>query len=493
MGVTETMARKVFEGCLDHLNLLDENTDLSILNFVMDEYNLKPEQLGSVKESFLTDTGSAIESVETGLGKTVISLGLLQMLAPELQDKLVIITAPTNTITNFYRDVTNNTNFNVMMSSGKYAEVTSAIKSIEQGHINCLIVLPSAWTLSVEFNLFVFNNRERIKCFIWDECKGDEDFGFNHFIEAGHNADFVYPLNATVTGKGIGLLYKMLYVCSATELTERQFKRKYGHYTMTKEGNKIYHIHWDDIKREYGSYLVNFNREDVGAKTTYSKVQFHTCEVSSYQESIMEKTVARNILYAPVDVTGKVNPSISPMVIPSIANLVQIVAKYPSDDNILIYCRNIEPANSLFNLLSGMGYKVFRIDGNTTTLPELKNEAETNYNSAKGAIMITSIEEGSNLNSTKHVVIFQNPSDVMQYIARAARGFEAKDLTLDWIYYPKYEKESFIKNIESAIDVSIGAERHVEVLHIMMNEAKKMYPEDERLQIFENNIIKYNL
>lgn len=487
------MDTPVSEQCLDHLNLLTKDTDISILNLLIDNYDLEPEQLASVRDSFLTDTGSAIEQVEMGLGKTLISIGLLQMLAPILQNKVAIVTAPMNTITNFYDDVKNNTSFSVMVSSGKQEEVAEAIRCIKQGTINCLIVSPSAWGKSLEFNLFVFNNRDKIKCLVWDECKGVEDFGFNHFIELGHHTDFVYPLNATITGNGIELIHKMLYVCSAINMTERQFKREYGHYTMTKEGNKLYNIHWDDIKSKFGQYFVNFNREDVGAKTVYTKAQFHTCDVNTYQENILSKVSSRSVLYAPVDETGAIVDTLSPMIVPSIAKIVQIVAGYNSMENTLIYCRNVEPANALYNLLSSMGYKVYRIDGHTTNSPELKREAEENYNASKGAIMITSISEGSNLNSTKHVVIFQNPNDVMQYIARAARGFSEKEITLDWIYYPNLEKESLMKNIRSAIDVSIGADRNVEILHIMMAEAKRMYPTDERIQIFENDIMKYNL
>lgn len=485
------MARKVFEGCLDHLNLIDENTDLSILNLVVDNYDLEPNQLRSVKESFLTDSFSAIESIEMGLGKTVISLGLLQMIAPLLQNKLAIITAPTNTITNFYDDVKNNTSFAVTMSSGKAEEINEAIRQIEQGYVNCLIVTPSAWTLSQDFNLFVFNNIDKIECLIWDECKGDSDFGFNHFIEAGHYIDFVYPLNATITGKGIELIHKMLYVCSATDLTERLFKRNYGYYTTTKEGNSVYHISWDKLKADFGQYFVNFNREDVGAETTYKKAEFHRCDISAYQERILESSSSRSVLYAPVDATGKPDSTISPMSIPSIAKLVQVIASYPSTDNTLIYCRNVEPSNVLYNLLTMMGYKVFRIDGHTTGTPELKKESEVNFNNSKGAVMITSISEGSNLNSASHVIIFQTPSEVLQYIARAARGFKEKELTLDWIYYPKLERESLMKNIESAINVCIGSDRDSKLLDIMMNEAKSVYPEDERLNIFQNSIDKY--
>ena len=50
-----------------------------------------------------------------------------------------------------------------------------------------------------------------------------------------------------------------------------------------------------------------------------------------------------------------------------------------------------------------------------------------------------------------------------------------------------------MKNIENAINVSIGAERSVELLEIMLRETMEMYPDDDRLPIFTKNILDFNL
>ena len=485
-------AERDFPDQLSHLNYLNEDTDMEILNELLDNYNLTPEQLDAVKYSFLTPTASAIESIEMGLGKTIISLGLLQMISTSLDDKVAIVVAPTNTIENFYRDIVNNTRLRTMTSTGQYADVIKAIDSIERNLIDCLVVTPSAWTLSEEFNLFIFNNPDKIICYIWDECKGDTDKGFNHFIEAGHRTPFVYPLNATITGQGVSNIYKMLYVCSALDMTEREFIRKYGDYTMTRDNNRIYNIDWGLIKKDYGDYFINLNREDVGADTVYSRVMFHRCSVTTEQREFLKESTSREVLYAPVDSKGN-QLNIPPTSVPAIAKLIQTVMGYGPEDNTLIYCRNIVPANTLYNLLKGLGYKVFRIDGHTTPTSELKMKSEEEYNKSKGAIMITSISEGSNLNSTDHVIIYQNPSEVIQYVARAVRGFKSKEITLDWIYYPELEMESFMKNIENAINVSVGSNRRIELLEIMLKEVYEVYPNEERLGIFANKILEYNL
>lgn len=485
--------RKDYSGELTHLNLLKEDTDMSILNSLVYEYDLTDEQLKSVKESFLTPTCSAIESVEMGLGKTIISLGLLQMITPALEkDKVAVVVAPTNTIENFREDIEKNTSLRVKTSTGQQKDIQESIQAIESNQINCLIVTPSAWTLSEEFNFYIFNNPDRLLCYIWDECKGDKDKGFNHFIEAGHRTEFVFPLNATITGQGVTNIYKMLYVCSAIDMTEREFRRKYGHFTSTREGNKIYNIDWNLIKKDYGEYFINMNRDDVGAETIYTNVRFHRCNTTVRQDEILEKTSSREVLYAPVDEKGN-DLNIPITSIPAVSNIIKTVMGFSPEENTLIFCRNVTPANLLYETFSNLGYKVFRIDGHTTTTSELKMASERKYNNTKGAIMITSISEGSNLNSTDHVVVYQNPSDVIQYVARAARGFVSKEITLDWIYYPALEMESFMKNIETAINVSIGAERYVELLHIMMEEAYSINPNEERLSIFLRTMEHYNL
>ena len=84
----------------NYLDFIKEDTDISIINEFTNGIDLYPRQLEAVRASILNNSG--IWTVEMGLGKTILTVGVMALLTPLVnKGGFVVISAGTNTIKSF--------------------------------------------------------------------------------------------------------------------------------------------------------------------------------------------------------------------------------------------------------------------------------------------------------------------------------------------------------------------------------------------------------
>ena len=86
--------------------------------------------------------------------------------------------------------------------------------------------------------------------------------------------------------------------------------------------------------------------------------------------------------------------------------------------------------------------------------------------------MITNIIKGTNLQTARRLIIYNNPSDVQQLIYRMVRGFTSKEVEVDWIYYLGYEEASIKKALEKTKNVSDLLDRNLDIIGQLERELK---------------------
>lgn len=461
-----------------YLDVLTEDTDISLVNEFIDNFDLTPEQLKATKESVVRKGG--IWTVEMGLGKTIITLGVTTLLAPILQDSLTIITAPLKTVLSFYDYVRDCTFLKPVYTTGEFSEVASAIKEVERGAANCIVCTDSIWEKSLEFSIFVYNNLDRIKCMIYDECKGtDNNRGYKNFIAFANTVPYAFPANATPFTSNGYTLYSLLRAVKAVpnELTFQKFMSAYG-FKQVVGDVEVKKLDHNLAAKTFANKLINFNRKDIGAEAVYKRFTFHPCEPSSVQTEFlnMKEGKTRNeILYC------QPAPHIMPMQVEAFKALINVIMCSDPMSNRIIFCWHQGAAEMIRKVLQGMGIQVIMMNGYASPTAEDKQFAEDLFNETKGAVMVTSCYDGSNLNSAHHLIVYEQPPEINQYIYRAVRGFKSKEIEVDWIYYPQYEIENLIKAYEQAIQNSESLGRSTDLAENIKQEVKKYSPNDVRI------------
>ena len=460
----------------DYLDYITPETDLSIINDFIDGITLFPNQMKATQESIINK--KAIWTIEMGLGKTIITLGILALLAPKLKGKIVIVSAIPVTVMSFYEHIKERLPLKTVFSTGVKKEVDNAIQAIKSGECNCLVCTHAIWS-SVDFNLFIYNNIDKVQCMVWDEFNGTlNNDALANYTEFSRLVPMVYQANATPIKLKPDVLYLLLRSCSALEdMSMRIFRRKY--YTKMEKGLGADYLVKDNlIVQEFKKYFVNFNRNDVGATTTFKEFKFIHCEVTPYQQKLLDEGHPKSeVLYT---LPNKNTPFHQ---IAAFNELLKEVAYVPEGENKITYCRRQEASIMLVNVFKAMNMPVMKLNGFETSKAQDKKYVEDEFARSRGTNLIMSVDVGANLNSANYVFIYETPSDVAQFIGRAARGYNPKTLSVYWFYYPAYESESLFKAaFECMGNTSQITNRDDTVYQIIKEEILKMYPNDVRIK-----------
>ena len=460
---------------MSYLNYLTPETDVSIINEFVEEMDLYPKQLDATKRSILNEHGG-IWTVEMGLGKSIITVGILTLLYPKIAEGgFAIVCAGSNTIKSFEQYITQNTHLKAFYTTGEADSVQACIKAVESGQADCVICTHSVWTHSLDFNIFMYNNLENIKAMIYDECTGTENNqGYLNFIEIAHATKYTFPANATPLNDGAYSIYSLLYAVNATNLTYRKFKSKYCE-RVDVGGDAVLKVLPSKIKEDFNKYLINFNRRDVNAETHYDTARFIPIELTGLQHETYKSGVEKaKVLY------GISSACPVPVSNPAFLQLLQSVTTAPPTENKIIFCWHQETSEMLTGVFKSMGIATYQMNGFKTPSPEEKDYIEETFNATKGAVLITSSYKGNNLNSANYVYVYETPPDIGQYIARAARGYNEKHLHLFWPYYPELESDALYKAVESCVNNAIVTDRDMTLAYIIFDEILERYPSDPR-------------
>lgn len=477
--------------------------DLSVINACLVEkgnnsIKLTPEQLTLTDDAL--ERRRTIWEVETGLGKTYIVLGMVNSLVPEVfdQNKKIILVAPTNKYLEFTQIIRDSTILSTISSSGQQKDVTKLINNWNS--VQVVVLTPSIWVSSLEFNCFVYNHREDILACIWDEANGVADMGYLNFIELARTVEYSAFLNATPVGSAgeSGYNNDSLRVAYNMMRGIRRFNGRYNtffnKYTLSSgvsnnNGSTIFNIDTDKYNADFGQYILNLNREDLGVAVSFSTVNFHRCGQTEIQkEYIRSGYNIKQVLYSP-ETAGAFE--LIPENVPALKALLDILKRLPEDTNKIVYVDFTKCISTIHDYLRGLGYKVLILDGAHTPNPRDKGIVEDKFNESVGCVVLTNIERAGNLGSASSIIIYDTPADILQYIARAIRGYKAKTVTLDWIYYPEREMDLMMNASERTLNNLKLTGRTHSLTEPLLKELSNMYAEHPKLKVMAETYRQY--
>lgn len=471
---------------------ITDDTDISVLNIGLLNAELTDLQLDKVCQSIKTPKN--ILPVETGLGKTYIQVGIINTLLPlaRLTKKKLLLVVPNNKVIDYTEVVRDNISCNYISSTGVNTDVNKLIKNWD--NVEIIITTPATWA-SIVFATHIYNNRNKFLFLGYDEANGINDAGYLHFLEVARLTDYVSLSNATpisATGsfatnsdKLLLPLYNLLYGIGAVNSTYPKFSSTYiknAGYNYEKKSNNIM-VDTEALKRDFGSIMINANRSDVGVETLFQSINFHQCIPTALQYNALSRGIVKqNVLYCGSPEEGI---PFSPTTISALSKLLQLLMTMNPQDKKIIYVKNTATITGLYTILTTMGYNVLILDGQTTNTEQLKHNVEKRYESFDGGmILLTTLIRGSNFGSASNVIAYDFPADLMQYIARAARGYKQKVLTLDIIYYPEFDKDTLFGSLLQIKTICSTLDRETQVLPAILQELRRVYPDDSRLNSF---------
>lgn len=388
---------------------------------------------------------NVILSAEMGMGKTYIGIALARICRLLYPDKKIILTCPTKVVPNFKSGCNTILGELVLTSNGTQDQVDRFIKNYES--INIFVVTQSFWLNSSETVEFMYNHANDFSLAFYDEADSVDAVGFNIYSEFSRLVPFKVVSNATPVGKTVDLARNLLYTVSATNLTKKQFIRKYVDQTFMNGTLVSEKLKINDIYRDFAEYYINKNRTDIGADVTINTT-FHRLFVNEVQRSWISRGMRADLaLYSPEnksvfdrigDYKGLTAPELNANNIPAVRELLNIIMTN-SQDKMMVYIKNLSTINKLQHIITMLGYDVYIINGETKgNTKEISEE----YNNNPKALILTNIIKGTNLGNTTRIILYGTPSDVMQSLYRSIRGRVAKNVEVDWIYYPEYDYET---------------------------------------------------
>lgn len=425
----------------------------------------------SVGYSFIS--GSCLIGDSVGLGKTVETSALINLLAKNKYDNLgnsqpfryLFLTEKT-IAPQVKVELTRFTGRYVKMLEGSKKKVSKFREENELGYDNG-IVAPHSLINQPEFHAWLNDLKdgdEEFKYFdllIIDESSvlgNTKTQIYKNALKLKKYANRVILLNATPFESNLSFLYGQLNFVDETFMpTLTEFKKTYYKFTMNpsthfKQFTGEYR-NCDEFKRQVRYRYFFLTRKKLGAKIENVHSQIVTIPMSAEQKRLMKESSMHRLVYdtpSAVDPTVEVNEKTTP----KLKLMREIVEKCEIDkgEQVLISVVYKNTQSVLQEFLLGLGYSVEILNGD---VKKERNDIVNRFKQNKTNILITNVQKGLNFGSVKNIIFYgydPNPSKMINMEGRITRSFDIKDKNIYLLATEGKEYDTIMNTVATRYD-----------------------------------------
>lgn len=460
---------------IDFNKIWDENK-MNIVNYMLNGIQLRKEQLETIHNAITAPGMKAIIADEMGLGKTYTCMGLIQIARTLYPDKKIVITAPKNVLKNFEELIKSSIGITPIVVTGQQKDIENLELNFSKHQV--ILCQHSFWINSLNGLVFMYNNLEKFSMAFFDEADFKEADGFNAYLEFMRELPMGFLSNATPIGENSLLIYNLLYGCGAYNDSYRKFRRKYARQNYDNRNKLEETVLVSNILNSFDRYITVKNRESIGIEVKVNINFYRVLPSKEQMHWMMNYEMPKNLaLYSPdtfnmesvpPEKRGPIN--FTPKTMPAAFKMAELLIKNPKKS--IVYVRNTDAIKKTAVIVKNLGKNPYIIDGKHTPKDEDVRRVQDAYNADSNGVMITNIIKGTNLQTARRLIIYNNPSDVQQLIYRMVRGFTSKEVEVDWIYYLGYEEASIKKALEKTKNVSDLLDRNLDIIGQLERELK---------------------
>lgn len=413
---------------------LAENGNLIGFNFVPD----KPYERGALRDeqtigaAFLFFAGSALLGDEVGLGKTVETAALCNLVENvEVQAgrKFSFCFLTENTIVPqiWQKMIKFTGKYCSMLPDALKDHVDEWVRQNENGQVTSLVG-PHSLLNSPAF--IAYCARHPFSVFIIDESSILKNSTTDMYVNTAailksHSRRIM--LNATPLENAVRDFYNQLVLLDNFFMPSvTDFQRDYCKMSMQGGTYRVTGTKNEDIFRGAISlrYLAR-TRKDLGAEYQGNSSKIIVLEPSKLQKEMMRKSSLYQMIFDyPPDVDRHIEFNVDD--VPKMRMVLDLMKNINLDDGkLFIYCRFINCQQKLKELLEANKYSAVIYNGQTK-----KKERESilrAFNEGAYDVMITNVKRGLDLNICNHCILYTidpNPQKMVQAEGRMTRDFD---------------------------------------------------------------------
>ena len=372
---------------------------------------------------------------EMGIGKTFLAMGLIEGILRMDWSKKVIFCGTNDKLSEYYNLFRENLSpeWGIAVTTAGQSDVMQSFKQLDSD-ARILICTHSVWDKGYEFHKQLIPRLDQFQCFILDEggmlLKNSDNYAYRMMVEFVPKMKYRYILNATPIEKDLALLINQCRVLGIPIPSKGRLYAQYGN--IGEDEYKWIFGNLKELSEQLKYHVFNVSRKHVesAGKINYildTKLLRVTKFLSEYMREDNVRSVRFPFLYP---------EAFTPEIYPSLRTLLKVCTEGVSQgDKLLVYVRNVEPKKYMKWYLEQMGLRVGIYDGSHTVTKEQKDYVEEMFNQGQYDVLLTNKIYGLSLKTANHVVMYDLPPNFYQYIYRAIRDLNDKDLKVTPIIY----------------------------------------------------------
>lgn len=409
----------------EQMDLLEELADRGNCEYL--KYAVKGVELDwfqNLVTAFALIVKKCIISLDTGLGKTLVATGLMNIISQGLYRdevfKWIFVVENTNLRTTAKKVERGLYGMKVAYCSGDSKEVLEKFFYGPGGEADVAVITYQG--LCNEYlNDFLFENQELYRGMIVDE---------SHTIGNGDSItaltvssilatmEYGFMLTATPLRINPGQMINQVYMLDRKMFADMSLKRYKDHFLEKEDGKVIGFRNLDELRFDLWYRFVGFTRAELGLKGEYQTFPIICEPLEEYND--VSKMDAFRVIKG--DMEG-----------PAIQALAEVVGEHTSKgDKGIVYINLTDNKIAVQEYLEHLGYRVGILDGTFTPKQEDKDRVQEQFVSGELDVLITNITTGKDL-PCQYIVFYELTFDVKQFIGRGERGLKGNDLCIYFI------------------------------------------------------------
>lgn len=408
------------------LRELSERGSMQSLKDITNVFELDDFQTFSLAAAHILE--KAVISLDTGLGKTLVAGGLINL---DLSSRRWLFVSKNNNL------IQTATKLNAMLNTNRVVQYTNgSIKNImeliKHCRDNAVVVITYDSLNNINFLNFLFDIRKSFSGIIIDESHNIGNKGSNrsevlkHMLK--HSFRYQYFLTATPLSVDPFQIINQINMIDSDMVSDPESLAV--RHTCYVDGKPAGYKDLDQLYDTISLRYISFTRAELGMKGNY-KLKLWLCNTPE------EYTIPSNIEELKAVKSYRDNDCLN--------KVIELVNKYNKQGKTgLIYANLSLYKNLLMEALSDI-CSVELLDGSVNA--QDKRFIQKEFNAGKYAVLISNLEEGQDL-PCDYIIFYELTVKYKQFIGRGERGLSGNNLDIHFVLLNKsYEIEFFYRNI----------------------------------------------
>lgn len=406
---------------------LSQRGSMQSLKNIINVFQFDDFQTFSLAAAFILE--KAVISLDTGLGKTLVAGGLINLditggrwLFVSKNNNLIQTAQKLNSIVNKDRVV--------QYTSGSLKNMMALIERCQS---NAVVVITYDTLNNLNFLHYLFSIRKTFSGIIIDESHNIGNKGSNRSEMLKHMLRncFRYQYMLTATPLSIN----PFQICNQINMIDQELvpdpEQLAMQHTCYENGVVTGYHHLEDLNEHISMRYISFTRAELGMKGNY-KLKLWLCEAPE------EFGIPKNVDDLKAVKSYPENECVD--------KLIELIKFYQRNGKRGLIYANLTMYKDMLKERLSEFCSVEILDGRVVGAAD-KRAIQQKFNSGQYSVLISNLEEGQDL-PCDYIIFYELSVKYKQFIGRGERGLSGQDLDIHFILVDRsYEIEFFYRNI----------------------------------------------